>query len=56
MDRDNVQIVEHYKTDLKAAECSTNVVGTLFLFRKKDHALLLQTFLNFLTLYYIAPD
>ena len=42
MDRDNVQIVEHCNTDLKAVDCSTDIVGALFLFRKNDHALLLQ--------------
>ena len=42
MDRDIVQIVELCSPDLKAVDCSTEIVGALFLFRKKDHALLLQ--------------
>lgn len=42
MDRDIVQIVAPCNPDLKAVDCSTNVVGALFLFRKNDQALLLQ--------------
>ncbi len=42
MDRDIVQIVELCGPDLTAVDCSTDVVGALFLFRKNDHALLLQ--------------
>jgi 8-oxo-dGTP pyrophosphatase MutT (NUDIX family) len=42
MDRDIVQIVELCSPDLTAVDCSADVVGALFLFRKNDHALLLQ--------------
>jgi 8-oxo-dGTP pyrophosphatase MutT (NUDIX family) len=42
MDLETVKVFEPCSSDFKAEDCSTNLVGALFLFRKSDQSLLLQ--------------